>query len=181
MILGNGLLRDFAEQWDVKGMLDFNLEDVLHSQIQEITGNHLGQVKLPADIMLEQLSNMVEKDELRKDITWTLASYHGSDSERLCIHLPTAVSELRRYKATMHDDFEVLDKDAYRKQFDNRPYVEAMNASVRFDDKPKKAVVIDIQKVIEAGLEISGFVGYGKIGGVLKEGKTEWTGGKKDI
>jgi hypothetical protein len=165
MVFGLLMMIDFAGQWgvDLSEKIDFG--GLITSQVEEITGNGNGKVKNAADILLEQMSMMIEKGVLPKGISWTFARPKQASKELLCIHLPSAAAEVTAYKQRMHADFEVVDESAYRKQYENSPYKVRTQVGVKFTtdadgvkiERTKRAVLIDYEKALASGLDIIGF------------------------
>lgn len=174
MVFGLDLMQQFAMQWgvDLSGRID--LKAALKIQLEEIAGNDSGQVKLAADMLLEQLAIMVEKNLLTKYVDFSHVIPTGSDPKHpvLALHLKTAVQTFKANLRHLGFDGEVLDDAAYLKQFKTRDYVKATNHTVRFpylgpsreEDKIKKCLLIDVDKAKTMGLELTGFDGTELIG-----------------
>ena len=165
MVFGLLMMIDFAQRWDVDLSERIDFDGLIASQVEEITGNGNGKVKNAADILLEQMSMMIEKGILPKGLSWTFARPKQASKELLCIHLPSAAAEVTAYKQRMHGEFEVVDECAYRKQFENALYTVQTQVGVKFTtekdfvkiDRTKRAVLIDFERALASGLDIIGF------------------------
>lgn len=165
MIFGLEMLKDYAASWGASPKEDLDYSIAVKAQLEEITGDGNGQVKLAADILLEKLSRMAEKGLLNKGDVWTIYTPRSGTSDYLAIHLPSAVDEFKSYAAKNHLDDEILDAQAYIKQFKTLDYVVASNTNVKYSgtfngsSKQQKSVVIDLVKAQKAGLNLAGFSG----------------------
>jgi hypothetical protein len=166
MTFGLTLMQDFAKTWgvDLSGKVD--LAAAMTNQVEEITGNGKGQVKLAADQMLEQLAILVEKDMAKKEVDFTFTKMKGKDSKKnfLAINLMSAAQTFKANAFRIGYDGELLDESAYKKQLQTQDYVIEFDYQKRF--KPygapknginKKCVVIDLELAEKRGLEIGGF------------------------
>ena len=164
--LGLDLMKDFARQWGVDLSRRIDLERMLTTQVEEITGDGKGQVKLAADAMLEQLALLTEKAMLLKYCEFTFVNMRGPDPEKvyLAVHLPSAVQSFKAKARQIGYDGELLDTAAYLKQLQCREFVVRTNHPVKFVSQnssqamiTKKCVIIDLEKATTAGLDLVGF------------------------
>jgi hypothetical protein len=166
MIFGLTLMQDFATQNNIKTTFQIDLVKAVDAQIEEITGDGKGQVKLAADMMLEQLAIMAERDLAKKNIDFAFTKVRelNADKTYLAIHLKTAVQTFKANAFRIGYDGELLDDGAYSKQLKTRDYVKRTNHPTRFknynygkDATIKKCVVVDLEAAKVLGLELVGF------------------------
>ncbi|MBK8129599.1 MAG: hypothetical protein IPK53_12095 [bacterium] len=163
---GLELMQDFALKWGVDLSSRIDLESVIAAQVEEITGDGKGQVKLAADVMLEQLALLTEKAIVKKYYEFNFVKIRSLDPDKtyLAVHLPSAVQIFKAKAQQIGYDGELLDNAAYLKQLQNRSYVAKTNHAVKFksmnsscDLITKKCVIIDLEKAAESGLDLVGF------------------------
>lgn len=166
MTFGLQLMQDFAAQNNIKPILQLDLAKAVEAQIEEITGDGKGQVKLAIDMMLEQLALMAERDLAKKNIDFAFTKVRdlSSDKTYLAIHLKTAVQTFKANAFRIGYDGELLDDGAYSKQMKTRDYVKRTNHPTRFksynygkDNTIKKCAIIDLDEAKASGLELVGF------------------------
>jgi hypothetical protein len=171
MTFGLELMKDFALKWGIDLSNQIDLSAAVTAQLEEISGNANGQVKLAADQLLEQFSIMAERELLKKHVDFTMVKLRNGVEEKyyLAFHLKTAVQTFKGNLRQIGYDGEVLDEAAYLKQLKTRPYVVQTNHSVRFTSgfagqkRTKKCVVIDVDKATASGLEVAGLTGTSTI------------------
>ncbi|MFH1515620.1 MAG: hypothetical protein ABIG42_09195, partial [bacterium] len=145
---------------------EIKLQDAIAAQLEEITGDCKGEVKLAADILLEQLAIMAEKNLIKKYVEFNYAQLRDADEKKvfLALRLKLASQALKANSRILGFDGEVLNDAAYLKQLKTRDYVKESNHPVRFKsqnsakgDVVHKCIVIDLEKAKNAGLELEGF------------------------
>jgi hypothetical protein len=155
--LGLLLFMNYTNGWGIP-VTDFvkaNVENTM-KDILNILLSGRGEPKLACDQLLEQLSimamSMVGKNyRLNKNVNYTL-----NKNGELCLHMPSCLAEFRKFARETQYVGEVLDDNTYRRQFKSRPYFRGIRA-VKFEDKTRWAVIVDLNECERHQLDVSGF------------------------
>jgi hypothetical protein len=161
VVLGLELFFYFGETFGME-MPEVNLKEMLHSQLEAITGNRSGFVKSAVDQLIEELGIMIQKNEkpdngyATQTPWWTVATV-GS-TKALAIRFNKVYPEFKEYAQRTQYEGDLLDKEAYMKMFDETPYVVGKSVGVKCDDdKTHRALCIDVARAKAAGLDLEGF------------------------
>ena len=166
MTFGLELMKDFAAKWGIDIRKEIKLKDAIAAQLEEITGDCKGEVKLAVDIMLEQLAIMAEKGLIKKYVEFNYTKLRDADEDKtfLALRLKLASQALKANSRFIGFDGEILGDASYLKQLKTRGYVKTWNHPVRFkcqnsaeDDLVHKCILIDLEEAKKAGLELEGF------------------------
>lgn len=198
-VLAAGLefFRIFGEEWGCS-VPSINVESLLDSQLNEITGSKNGSVKSAVDQLIEELAVMALKGDLISDKSFISGrketikvgnvrfdqmkldesnKYNDPDFRVLTIndqnHEPVNVvaikfnsvyPKFKEYARKTGYEGDLLDKESYKRLFDESPYVVSKNQSVRFGRESVRSLCIDYEKAREKGLNLEGLVfDYSKI------------------
>ncbi|NUO20383.1 hypothetical protein HUU59_13135 [bacterium] len=182
MVFGLTLMQDFAALHGVvlEGMID--IQKAIDAQIEEITGEGNGQVKLSFDYLLEQLAIMAERDIVKQNVDYAFANIRSLESGKdyLAIHLKSAAQTLTANAFRIGYVGEISDDAAYLKQIESRKeFVLKTNHPVRFKNDgygkksaPKKCIIVDMERASQFGLDLSGFEAINKSLAVDDEGQS---------
>jgi hypothetical protein len=167
MFLGLVLFQEFAVECGVK-MPRIEPEDFLDDQLREITGTDAGQVRSSVDQLIQELGFMWQKNE--KQITssspafeptvkqvpwWTTADV--DKRKVIAIRFNKVFPEFKEYAQRTKYEGDLLDKESYLRLFKECDYIVSSSHPVDFDGKKQRCLCIDVEKAVEAGLDLEGF------------------------
>jgi hypothetical protein len=168
MVLGLELFQAYAASLGLK-VSEIALDNILNSQLEEITGNKTGFVNSAVDQMIEELGAMAQKNEKEQnpdssykpaltDVPWyKRASVKGTDA--LAINFTRIFPEFKEHCRRTKYEGDLLDRESYLKMFDECTYIVEKNHPVNYGNNSpsKRSVCINIKKAQDAEINLDGF------------------------
>jgi len=162
MVLGIELFRMFAHK-NKFIVPEVDYESLLKEQLKEITGSNTGVIKSGVDQMLEFLSSLAANNFLQSEQDYKSVQA-TSDSKTspflLAINFNKIYPNFKIYAQRVKYEGDLLNKEAYLKMFEETPYIVDKARVIKFSGTARRAVILDVQKIEEAGILIDGFDGY---------------------
>ncbi len=162
MVLGIELFRMFAHK-NKFIVPEVDYESLLKEQLKEITGSNTGVIKSGVDQMLEFLSSLAANNFLQSEQDYKFVQAN-SDSKTspvlLAINFNKIYPNFKIYAQRVKYEGDLLNKEAYLKMFEETPYIVDKARVIKFSGTARRAVILDVQKIEEAGILIDGFDGY---------------------
>ncbi len=167
MLLGLELFQEFSAIQNLP-MPRVDPEKIVDEQLEEITGTKTGQVQSAVDQLIEELAIMADRTQKG---TYAMSAYseptpwhqmvktniEGQTTEALAIWFNGIFPEFKAYAQRTKYEGDLLDKEAYRRQFSETDYVLNTSHTVNLGGKSVRAVCIGLSKAKEAGIDLEGF------------------------
>lgn len=155
MIFGLELLREYAHKNKVI-VPNINYEQLLDDQLEEITGSKAGTVTSAVDQLIEELSIMAEKNEVKEFSDYKIF-ISQSGRKLLAINFKKVFRDFKVYAKKTNYEGDLLDEMSYNKMFDDCEYIYNKNMPVKIALKTQRCLCIDIEKAKEKGVDLDGF------------------------
>lgn len=166
MLVGLDLFRGFAHHNKLT-VPDINYEELLDEQLEEITGAKNGMVRSAVDQLIEELSIMAEKNEISQMEDYKITNIKAGITV-LAIKFKKVFRDFKVFAKKTQYEGDLLDETSYSKLFDDCDYVYSKDWSVKIGGKSQRCLCIDVEKAIQAGINLDGF-GYNELHSVTNE------------
>lgn len=158
MVMGLGLFQKYAVENGIT-VPTFDTNDLLIKQLKEITGSDNGFVRSAVDQFLEELAVMVSIEAEKYFDYW--AKVKLNKKEVLAIRFNEIYPLFREHIKKRSFEGELLDKESYKRLFRETEYVLMDDKKtfpvVRIQDKAYRALCIDVNLALKAGVNLDGF------------------------
>jgi hypothetical protein len=115
-----------------------------------------GSTRTALDELVQHLATLAEMGRLAKGQHYTTTA-----DKQLALRLDLCLAEFRRYVRETMLEGEVLTKAAYQRQLrenkETKGYVQETSGLAHFAGDRKRAVLIDLARAEQAGLDLGGF------------------------
>lgn len=155
MIFGLELLREYAHNNKVT-VPNINYGQLLDDQLEEITGSKTGTVTSAVDQLMEELSIMAEKSEVKEFEDYKMIVTQGG-LKLLAINFKKVFRGFKVYAKKTNYEGDLLDEMSYNKMFDDCEYVYNKNMPVKIALKTQRCLCIDVEKATTRGVVLDGF------------------------
>ena len=165
MVVGINLFMDFGESLGFQKP-EISLPAILNGQLAEITGTSTGQVESAMDQLMGELSAMSIRE--RRDTSglatgntrepWFEVIDHQGRAA-LAIRFSLALPMLKEFAKRTSSDIDILDASGYKRMMKPQEvkYFISANQPVRFAGRVYRCLVLDMEKMKSAGIDIEGF------------------------
>jgi len=130
---------------------------LLDDQLLEITGAKNGMVKSAVDQLIEELSIMAGKEEIKDGLDYKVVK-SKSGLDLLAIKFKEVFRTFKVYAKKTDYEGDLLDEVSYSKLFDDCEYIHDKQYATKFiDGKSYRCLCIDLDKAKSIGLDLDGF------------------------
>ena len=160
LLTGYKLFNEFAK---VNGITPpkVNIDDLIMSQITDITDSISGVVKSSLDQLLEGIAVMAAGGNgLNDNYSYKLVHEQKTGIKGLAINMDVVLPLFKEWARKTQYDIEFLDPKSYKKLFKETDYVANPSKSVKYyGSSIARSLFIDLDKAKASGLNLEGFVG----------------------
>lgn len=158
MVMGLKLFQKYALENGIT-VPAIDIDDVLKKQLKEITGSDNGFVRSAVDQFLEELAVMASIEWVKHSDYW--ARVKLNKREVLAVRFNEIYPLFREHIKRRSFEGDLLDKESYKRLFRETEYVLMDDKKtfpvVRFRDKAYRALCIDVNSALKAGVNLDGF------------------------
>jgi hypothetical protein len=154
MVLGVMLFKKYANEHHINTNIP-DIRELLNSQLKNITGSNNGKVKSAVDQLIEEFGIMAMNQKIIHDVDYTFAKVEKKKC--LAIQFNKIFPLFKEYAQRTNYEGELLDKESYTSHFSDCKYIVKHNTPVKFGEKAKRCLVLDIEETKKAGIDLDVF------------------------